>query len=125
MDGNRNETSTRDRGFAAEQIAVDDLVTRGYRVVERNFTCKAGEIDIIAKHRGELVFVEVRSRGSARSLDPVYSVNRGKQMRLIRAAEVYLSRFGSRVPPCRFDVVLVTTSDPPQVQVVENAIEAS
>jgi putative endonuclease len=120
----KNETSTRERGQVAEQIAVDHLLRQGYRVVERNFLCKLGEIDIIANQGGELVFVEVRSRKSANSLDPVFSVNRRKQERILKSAQVYLDKRFASPPPSRFDVVLVTLAPTPQVEVIPNAFQA-
>jgi putative endonuclease len=119
---NKNDTNTRDRGRLAEQIAADHLEAHGYRIVEKNFTCRLGEIDIIAQHLGELVFVEVRSRGSASSLNPVFSVDRQKQKRIIRAAEVYLGKRYREVPPAsRFDVVIVTLGEPPVVEIIQDA----
>jgi len=118
---NKNGTNTRDRGRLAEQIAADHLEAHGYRIVEKNFTCRLGEIDIIAHHLGELVFVEVRSRGSASSLNPVFSVDRQKQKRIIRAAEVYLGKHYPQVPPARFDVVIVTLSEPAVVEIIQDA----
>ena len=117
--------TTRQRGDRAEQIAVEHLSGLGYRIVERNFVCKLGEVDIIAAHRGDLVFVEVRSRHSSQALNPVYSVNRSKQTRIIRAAQVYISgqRF-KKGPPTRFDVVLVTLDEPPLVEVLRDAFGA-
>jgi len=119
-----NSASTREIGQLAEQIAVDHLLSRGYRVVERNFSCKLGEIDIIANHGGELIFVEVRSRKSQRTLDPIYSVNRSKQQRIVRAAQVYLDRRFPSPPPSRFDVVLVTIGTEAQVEIIPNAFQA-
>jgi putative endonuclease len=119
---NKNGTTTRDRGRLAEQIAADHLEAHGYRIVEKNFACRLGEIDIIAQHLGELVFVEVRSRGSASSLNPVFSVDRQKQKRIIRAAEVYLGKHYPKVSPAsRFDVVIVTLGEPAVVEVIQNA----
>jgi putative endonuclease len=117
------EVSTRERGQKAEQIAVDHMLGLGYRLVERNFLCKLGEIDIIANHGDELVFVEVRSRKSAKSLDPIFSVNRKKQQRIVRAAQVYLDRKFRTPPPSRFDVVLVTFGREPQVDIIPNAFQ--
>ncbi|MBI4962257.1 MAG: YraN family protein [Desulfomonile tiedjei] len=119
----QNEISTRERGQKAEQIAVDHLLGQGYRVVERNFRCKLGEIDIIATQAGELVFVEVRSRKSALSLDPIHSVNRRKQQQIIKAAQFYLARRFRTPPLSRFDVVLVTLGSAPQVEVIPNAFQ--
>jgi putative endonuclease len=113
--------NTRDRGRLAEQVAADHLEARGYRILEKNFTCRLGEIDIIAQHSGELVFVEVRSRGLASSLNPVFSVDRQKQKRIIRAAEIYLGKRFRQVPPARFDVAIVTLGEPKVVEVIENA----
>jgi len=120
---NSYEASTRERGQKAEQIAVDHLLGLGYRLVERNFLCKLGEIDIVATHGNELVFVEVRSRKSAKSLDPIFSVNRKKQQRIVRAAQVYLDRKFRTPPPSRFDVVLVTFGREPQVDIIPNAFQ--
>ncbi|MGO9569234.1 MAG: YraN family protein [Desulfomonilaceae bacterium] len=113
--------NTRDKGRLAEQVAADHLEAHGYRIIEKNFLCRLGEIDIIAQHVGELVFVEVRSRGSASSLNPVFSVDRQKQKRIIRAAEVYLGKHYSEVPPARFDVAIVTLGEPAVVEILQNA----
>ncbi len=120
----KENTTTRDRGKLAEQMAVDYLVKQGYEIVDRNFACKVGEIDIIARHSGDLVFVEVRSRHSPEALNPAYSINRTKQMRIIRAAQLYLARHFSHTPPSRFDVVLVTLGNPPQVELIPDAFMA-
>ena len=105
----------------AEQIAADHLEAHGYRIVDRNFVCKLGEIDIIAQHSGDLVFVEVRSRGSASFINPVFSVDRHKQKRIIRAAEVYLSKYYAQEPPSRFDVAIVTLGQPASVELLQDA----
>ncbi|MEJ2718754.1 MAG: YraN family protein, partial [Deltaproteobacteria bacterium] len=97
-----------ERGRRAEKIAANYLSKQGYRIIERNFACKLGEIDIIARHEGDLVFVEVRSRHSASAVNPAYSVDRHKQRKIVRSAEVYLDKHFDRTPPSRFDVVLVT-----------------
>ncbi len=117
----RKRKNTRAKGLHAEQIAADHLTQLGYTIVERNFTCRVGEIDIIARHGGDLVFVEVRSRHSSEALDPVYSVNHQKQRRIIRTAEVYLGRQSGTLPAARFDVVLVTLDNPPIIEVIPDA----
>ena len=117
----RSGPNTRERGRLAEQIAAGHLQAHGYRIVEKNFSCRLGEIDMIAAHQGDLVFVEVRSRGSASSLNPVFSVDRQKQKRIIRAAEVYLSKHYREMPPSRFDVVIVTLGEPAVVEVIQDA----
>jgi len=84
------------------------LERRGLKYVGRNFRCRAGEIDLIMVDRSVLVFVEVRFRRG----DPtaaLMSVNRAKQRRLRRAAEVFLlAQPGLKRRPCRFDVVAVS-----------------
>jgi len=117
--------STRERGKIAEDVAADYLIANGYRIVARNFSCKLGEIDIVALHNHDLVFVEVRSRGSASTLDPIFSINRKKQTKIVRAAEVYVDKHFKKEPPSRFDVVLVTMDDPPLVEHICDAFYAS
>lgn len=114
-------STTRERGNRAEDIASEHLSRLGYRIIERNFVCKLGEIDIVASHNNEIVFVEVRSRHSAKALDPVFSVNRRKQQKIIQTAHVYLASRFRKTPAARFDVVLVTLGRPPQVEVIRDA----
>jgi putative endonuclease len=121
----RMRKNTRAKGMHAEGIAADHLAGLGYRVVERNFTCRVGEIDIVARQGGDLVFVEVRSRHSSEALDPVYSIDRRKQMKIIRAAQVYLSRLHGPPPSARFDVVLVTLDNPPIIEVITDAFNVT
>ena len=102
----RRDTSRQLSGDAAEQQALRHLEGQGLSLRERNFRCKAGEIDLIMADRATLVFIEVRKRGSMAFGGAAASVTRNKQMRLIRAAHWYLTRY-SVTPPCRFDVVAV------------------
>ena len=99
--------STTEIGATAEAIAVDLLVEHGYEIVERNYRCKIGELDIVAIDGSVMVFVEVRSRADDDHGDAIESVNRRKQMKVTRVAEVYLQH---RRPPqdeFRFDVVTI------------------
>ena len=107
-------------GQAGEDAALEHLQKNGLQLVERNFRCKAGEIDLIMQERGTLVFVEVRKRGDTRFGGAAASVTWQKQRRLIRTAQFYLLRFRDP-PPCRFDVVAF---DAGQVEWLKNAIEA-
>lgn len=116
--------STRQKGQAAEDVAAEHLSTCGYRIVERNFSCKLGEIDIIARQGGDLVFVEVRSRHSVTARDPIHTVDWRKQAKLVRAASYYLMTKHPEPVPARFDVVLVTLEKPPIVEVIPNAFDA-
>lgn len=97
----------KERGDAGEASAVRWLEGRGYEVVARNFLCHGGELDIVARKDDELVFVEVKTRGSREFGGPAEAVDARKRGRMVRAAEIYLLRFGARPPVCRFDVVQV------------------
>lgn len=89
-----------------ERRAAQWLEDQGLVIVERNFRCKTGEIDLIARHQGLLVFVEVRARSNPRFQSAAASVDRRKQQRLLRTAEYYRQThlFAAQLP-CRFDVV--------------------
>jgi putative endonuclease len=101
-----SRTGKQQIGDQGEQRAMLHLQQAGLLLVERNFLCKGGEIDLIMQDRGALVFVEVRARASAQYGGAISSVTPAKQRRLILAAQVYLQRF--RHPPsCRFDLVAI------------------
>lgn len=107
-------------GDAAEDAALAYLLTQGLIMVERNFRCRGGEIDLIMQERDTLVFVEVRRRRSASHGGALASVTRTKQKRLIMAAQVYLQRYG-QPPACRFDVI---GYDGDHMSWLKNAVEA-
>ncbi len=95
-------------GDAAEDAAARHLVAAGCRVVARNARYRDGEVDLIARERDVLVFVEVRMRGSSRYGGAAVSVDGLKQKRIARAAQHWLlANYGERWPACRFDVVTV------------------
>ena len=96
------------RGALAEADASSLLTAAGYRIVERNFRCKAGELDIIARERDVLVFVEVRSRSNDAHGCAAEMVNRAKQRRVVRVARCYLASAEPVFDECRFDVVAIT-----------------
>ena len=81
------------------------LRAAGLVLVERNWRCRHGEIDLIAEERGTLVFAEVRMRSGARFGGAGESVTAAKRARLVAAARLYLTRRPET--PCRFDVFLV------------------
>lgn len=97
-------------GREAEDRACAWLRERGLKLLERNFRCRGGEIDLIMRDGDTLVFVEVRYRRNDRFGGSAVTVDRRKQMRLIAAAHTFLQRSGQRAP-CRFDVVAVTGAD--------------
>ncbi len=99
--------STLKKGHAYEGIAAQHLIKHHYRLVEKNYRCRAGEIDLIAlDERNNLVFVEVRYRASAEFGGALASVTATKQRRLRRAAQFYLLTHSQyRQHYCRFDVI--------------------
>ena len=99
-------TEKRIKGDDKERFAEAHLVANGFTLIERNFLCKGGEIDLIMKDQKYLVFIEVRYRASNEFGGALGSITAGKQRKLRRAAEFYLlQQFGNTPPPCRFDVI--------------------
>ena len=92
------------KGRTAEEIAAAYLKRKGYRILERNYQIRGGEIDVVAEVGSFLVFVEVKERKAAAMVSPLESVTMKKRELLLRAAEVYLLRRPTRLQP-RFDVV--------------------
>jgi len=94
------------RGADAENLAAAFLERAGVTLVERNYRCRFGEIDVIARDGATLVFVEVRMRSSDRFGGAAASITAAKQKKLLRAARHYLAGV-ARPPPCRFDALLI------------------
>jgi len=94
------------RGAAAEALAASYLVACGLTIVQRNYRCRGGEIDLIARDGEILVFVEVRLRRNRAFGTAAESITAAKRRRLRLAARHYLARLGHE-PPCRFDAVLL------------------
>jgi putative endonuclease len=107
-------------GQVGEDDALEYLRQNGLTLVERNFRCKGGEIDLIMQHQAALVFVEVRKRADNRHGGAAASITAAKQARLILAAQIYLQRY-KNPPACRFDVVAI---DGTALTWLKNAIEA-
>lgn len=93
-------------GAQAEQLAADYLKLRGLQLVETNYRCRFGEIDLICHEGRTLVFVEVRLRGSEAFGGAAASITARKQGRIVLAARHYLQQLRD-TPACRFDVVLL------------------
>jgi len=101
--------STVAKGRQAENQARDFLKKKGFRILEQNYRCRFGEIDIVAEQGEELVFVEVRSLGPKARHLPEETVDPGKQRKLSRTAQAYLQDRRREDRPARFDVVAVET----------------
>ncbi len=112
-------------GKAGEKAAVKFLKQRGYRIIEKNYRNKAGEIDIIAEHDQVLVFVEVKSRADAELGEPLEAITPYKQRKIGQVARGFLTRHKIENRDCRFDVVGIK-GDPTQpktweIELVEDA----
>jgi putative endonuclease len=109
-------------GLRGEDLACAALADRGYTVVARRYRTRAGELDIIARHREYLVFVEVKARQSDTFGEPEEAVTLQKQQKMVSMAADYLVRTGLRDVACRFDVVGINTeSHPPAITIIEDA----
>ena len=97
-------------GKEAEARAEAMLLVQGLTLVERNYRCRLGEIDLVMRDRGQLVFIEVRYRRNARHGGALASVDSHKRRRLIAAAQHYLMS-SNWSGPCRFDVIAWEGSD--------------
>jgi putative endonuclease len=115
--------TTKDTGSKGELLAEAFLKKQGYRIVERNFRCKFGEIDLIGFKKGVLSFIEVKTRSSDAFGQPIDSVDKAKQRRLVRLAKYYLyKKKANDALPCRFDVVsIMMTKDKPEIEFIPNA----
>ena len=93
----------------------------GYEILQYNFRCKIGEIDIVAKHDGYLVFVEVKYRTTEGTGNPLEAVTAAKQRTISKTASYYCLTHGfGEFTPCRFDVVAVLGK---RIKVLQNAFE--
>ena len=109
-------------GQEYEQRAVDYITNKGYKIIERNFRNRMGEIDIIAKDGEYLVFIEVKYRSSSNEGHPTEAVNFAKQRRITKTALYYCAVNGiSEYTPMRFDVISILDDD---IKLYENAFEA-
>jgi len=106
------------RGSHAEERAAQALLRAGYRIVERNFRCRLGELDLVARDGDTLVFVEVRSRSSASRGRGSEQVTVRKQLQVTRVAEAYLALRRPEAASCRFDVVGITDDE---IEIVRDA----
>ncbi|MCK5558621.1 MAG: YraN family protein [Candidatus Hydrogenedentes bacterium] len=117
---------TSEIGKAGEKLAVRALRRAGYRVLTRNFRARGGEIDVVADHRGTIVFVEVKTRRSDSFASPELSVNSRKRRNLARAAWYFLELNSLTERDCRFDIVSIVNepqSGRPKVEIIPNAFE--
>lgn len=110
-------------GATGEQAAIEYLQKRGYEILERNYRNKLGEIDIIARDKKVLVFVEVRTRSDKLFGSPFDSVTAAKQKQLSKVALKFLSNRNWIDHPARFDVVGVELCRSGSIQIADAKVE--
>lgn len=121
----KNKKTTLETGGEGEDLAESFLKSEGFRIVERNFRCKGGEVDLIVWRKEEIHFVEVKARGSKAFGDPLESIGEAKQRRISQAAQIFLLKnpvFDKHQK--NFSVITVNSSvTPPQIEFIPNAFE--
>jgi putative endonuclease len=113
-------------GRAGEEVAVQYLCQQGYRILERNYRCRFGEIDLIARDGRMLAFVEVKTRRSQKYGPAAAAVTLVKQRHLIKASQTYLFQRKKTDECCRFDVVTVEMDvQPPHIELIKDAFQST
>ena len=113
-------------GKEGEKIAEHYLKNKGYKLVERNYRCLSGEVDLIVLDRRVVVFVEVKTRSDDRFGTPFEAVAPRKQHKMIHAAQFFLHEKGLHQREARFDVVGISwPAGEPVVEHIENAFQLS
>ena len=108
-------------GTAYEKLAGEYLKQQGYEIMEYNFRCRLGEIDIIARDGQYLVFLEVKYRSGKGTGNPLEAVNKAKQRTISKVALYYCVTHGyGEMTPCRFDVAAILGD---KIKVVKNAFD--
>ena len=113
---------SRQKGGWGEERAARYLRLRAYRILDKNYRCRLGEIDLIARRGGFLVFVEVKLRRTDRSGEAREFVGRSKQERILATAQLWLQEHETSLQP-RFDVIEIYAPDGPEGRVKINHIE--
>jgi putative endonuclease len=116
----------RETGILGEKLAREFLVKNGYEVIETNYRCVEGEIDIIARQKDVLVFVEVRTKRNRRFGSPEESINAKKKERLRIVAERYGQEHDDIPASWRIDVITIqmdSSNRVKRIQLIENAVD--
>jgi putative endonuclease len=111
-------------GPAAEKLAAEFLQRNGLRLIESNFRCRFGEVDLILRDGSTIVFAEVRLRSHPGFGGAAASITQAKQARIVSTAQFYLQQHRTNLP-CRFDAVLLDSLDAKRVEWIRNAFEGA
>lgn len=112
---------TQMRGQWAEQMACDYMISMGMKLIEKNYSCRYGEIDLVMRDDATIIFIEVRYRNSSRFGGALASIDGKKQRRLIATAQDYLQRKRLK-DAVRFDVVAIEADH--SLEWIANAFDA-
>ena len=111
-------------GQTGEALAAVALENNGYRILTRNYRTPFGEIDLIARHDGYLVFIEVKLRRNTCYGTPLEAVTRSKRERLWLSAQQYLQEQGTPETMVRFDVIAITLErGRAEIEIIPQAFE--
>ena len=117
-------TQKKELGKKGEDLALRYLKKNGYRIYERNYVCKMGEVDIIAKEKDTLAFIEVKTRTSTAFGPPQLAVNAAKQTQLSKVALYFLKEKGLGDIKARFDVVAIVLGPRgPEIELIRDAFD--
>ncbi len=119
------EDTKRDLGGRGEDVAVRYLKKKGYKVIERNYRCLWGEVDLVARDKGTLVFIEIKARTSSGFGLPQEAVDIFKQRKLIQVAKAYMAEHHlTEAISTRFDVVAVQLiPSGPEIELIKDAFQ--
>ncbi len=122
--GNGPQSQKKELGRRGEELALTFLKKNGYRILEKNYVCKMGEIDIIAQERDTLAFVEVKTRRSTTFGPPQMAVDQKKQEQLSKAALHFLKEKRLEMVKARFDVVAILLGPKGEkIELIRNAFD--
>lgn len=115
-------------GAFGEDMACSYLESKGYKIIERNFSCRVGEVDIIGIDGDTIAFIEVKSRTGVSYGNPSEAVSRTKQGRIVKTALFFMTKHRLFDYMCRFDVIEVLTDGTKEninINLIKNAFEYS
>ncbi|MDQ6643648.1 MAG: YraN family protein [Chloroflexota bacterium] len=123
--GQKKTAARQGLGRTGERLAAEELLRQGYRILEQNFRCSYGEIDLVAEDEHDLIFVEVKTRrGTAFGL-PEEAVTHRKQQKIVQVASYYLDLHACSDRSWRIDVVAVQLSKngkPEEIRIYQHAV---
>lgn len=108
------------KGRVGEDIAADYLKKRGFKIIEKNFRCKIGEIDIIAKKGGNIHFIEVKYRENPVYGSPFESITLHKARQIVKVAKYFIAKYKRNVP-CHFSVIGITGGSDVTIEFLQDA----